>query len=317
MKLGLFTDLWKWSKGQDENFMTDSLRVVLSAILHESPETLSAILSKALGDLSPSLAELSDASVVTQTRRVLGITDLELFSPDYHLILEAKVDAAVDAEQLARYRRELNLESPAKRKVLVLLTAEPAGKAVPEGVDAWINWRSIGAALESMLSGEQGSVASDMLVREFLDLLRTRGMTMNKVTVPMGAALASMFAFMDLIREGLNANDIPNFGVWSFSERQQYVGYSVSQSDKHFWVGSSQMFPDELRFETDQLKLPSGLVIDHSGAEDQFSANKWRRSMRIDENFTVLELPEQEAAISTWLRSAWTFAQSLQKQVLG
>jgi hypothetical protein len=102
-----------------ENTVTNNTLLLLARIIDYSPNTASRLLSELTGEPISIGAEISQ-----QSRGKASVPDGEIVQRSFKVLLEAKVDAQVDREQLVRHAQSFGNES---QKVLLLLTKQPLG----------------------------------------------------------------------------------------------------------------------------------------------------------------------------------------------
>ncbi len=145
----LFARLHKWAARQDENFLTESLAVLLEQLLILVPEAGVKLVNRLTGGfIDSTAAEASTIEVRTQVEAESGRPDLEFRTPSKLAWVEVKVESALRAGQLEGYR-VLLAESGFKKTRLVLLTRYPEvilseerariGKCA--GLNVRIGWR--------------------------------------------------------------------------------------------------------------------------------------------------------------------------------
>jgi hypothetical protein len=102
-----------------ENTVTNNTLLLLSRIADHSPTVASQLLSELTGEA------ISIGIETTQQRRGKGsVPDGEILQRSFKVVIEAKVDAAVDTTQLVRHVGSFTNES---QKVLLLITKQPLG----------------------------------------------------------------------------------------------------------------------------------------------------------------------------------------------
>jgi len=102
-----------------ENTVTNNTLLLFARIIDYSPNTASRLLSELTGEPISIGAEISQ-----QSRGKASVPDGEIVQRSFKILLEAKVDAGVDLDQLMRHAQSFGNES---RKVLLLLTKPPLG----------------------------------------------------------------------------------------------------------------------------------------------------------------------------------------------
>lgn len=121
----LFARLHKWAVRQDENFLTESLAVVLEQLLILVPEVGVRLVGWLTGGFIEVNAE--SASIIeihTQIEAGKGRPDLELGTPERLVWVEVKVESELRTGQLEGYRTLLR-ECGIEQTRLVLLTRYP------------------------------------------------------------------------------------------------------------------------------------------------------------------------------------------------
>jgi hypothetical protein len=123
----LFARLHKWAVRQDENFLTESLALLLELLLEREPAfgvRLIKCLTGGLIDLETS--EAAAVEILTQVETAQGRPDLEIRAPERLVWVEVKAEAPLHAGQLEGYRIGLN-KSGVKEVRLGLLTRYVVG----------------------------------------------------------------------------------------------------------------------------------------------------------------------------------------------
>src|SRR3982751_1135786 len=96
----LFLRLHKWASRQDENFLTESLAVVLEQLLVLAPGVGVRLVSRLTGGLIELLPEeASLVEVATQVERVVGRPDLEIRAPGRLTWIEVKAESELRVGQ--------------------------------------------------------------------------------------------------------------------------------------------------------------------------------------------------------------------------
>jgi hypothetical protein len=133
----LFLRLHKWAARQDENFLTESLAVVLEQLLSLAPDVGTRLVARLTGgfiDLPPDAA--SAIEIRTQVEAESGRPDLEIATPDRLVWIEVKVESALRTGQLEGYRVLLG-ESGVEQTRLVLLTQYPQTFQAEDARPTW------------------------------------------------------------------------------------------------------------------------------------------------------------------------------------
>jgi hypothetical protein len=242
----LFLRLHKWASRQDENFLTESLAVVLEQLLALAPAVGTRLVARLTGgfiDLPP-----EDASAVelrTQVEAGPGRPDLEIRSPHRLVWVEVKAESELRAGQLEGYRVLLG-EGGAEQTRLVLLTRYPEvfqpGDARP---DAEIRWFEFADWLEDDIpAAEEAGEVAGFLARQLLDFLGARSMTLAQVGKYMPEGLRALSNLMNMLYEAAAACKVP------VKKAAEWESLGLTLGGLKYWVGVSFSEPEKLWFGT-------------------------------------------------------------------
>lgn len=241
----LFARLHKWAARQDENFLTESLAVVLEQLLILAPGTGTRIISRLTGDfIDVPPADAGSIEIRTQVETGHGRPDLEISAPHRFVWIEVKAESELRTGQLAGYRVLLGASGD-EQKRLILLTRYPEAYSSDDArPDLEIRWFELTDCLETELAAldAAGKVAS-FLARQFLDFLRTRGMTLTQVGKYMPEGLRALGNLHNMLFEAAAACKV-SARMWAGRE---YSGISL---DGKYWIGVSFADPEKLSFGT-------------------------------------------------------------------
>lgn len=242
----LFARLHKWARRQDENFLTESLAVVLEQLLVVAPGIGVRLVSHLTGGFIGVISE--NASVIdihTQVETGQGRPDLEISSKDRLVWIEVKAESPLRSGQLEGYRVLLG-ESGMEQTRLVLLTQYPEifqeGEARP---DLEIRWFEFADRLESeMLEAEAVKEIAGFLVRQFLDFLRERNMNLTQVGKYMPEGVRALASMLNMLYEAASACKVTT----EKSSGWKYIGFVLD--GKKYWIGLGYDDPEKLVFAT-------------------------------------------------------------------
>jgi hypothetical protein len=173
--MDLFTRLYALAGDRDEDFTTESLRIVLDRLLAADPASgLSLAQYLSANVIDPSETDASSVRTTTRAREGSDVPDLAIFTGKTLTYVEAKVEAGLGPTQLKRYREKL-LRSDRQKTSLVTLTRYRLGQVDTEP-DARLTWLDLGEWLDALLGASVLSEPSKYLVKEYLDFLRGRGL---------------------------------------------------------------------------------------------------------------------------------------------
>ncbi len=242
----IFARLHKWARRQDENFLTESLAVVLEQLLILAPEVGVRLVSQLTGGFIGVISE--NASVIeihTQIETGQGRPDLEISSKDRLVWIEVKAESPLRSGQLEGYRVLLG-ESGVEQTRLILLTQYPEvfqeNEARP---DLEIRWFEFADWLESnVLEVEAVNEIAGFLVRQFLDFLRERNMNLTQVGKYMPEGVRALANMLTMLYEAASACKVST----EKSSGWKYIGF-VLDGNK-YWIGLGYDDPEKLVFAT-------------------------------------------------------------------
>lgn len=193
----LLLGLHRWAARQDENYTTEALVFVLNHLLLHEPGSARSILERItdgflkVGDLG-----INRIRITTQTTIAEGRPDIEISAPEHLIYIEVKVDAALEATQLERYRRGL-AGSGVTNTQLILLSRYAISAKSSEQPDRSLRWYQVSAMLEDELRSGLKDPASGYLVRQFVEFLQARNMSSRRAA---SAVSQGLWEYLD--REG-------------------------------------------------------------------------------------------------------------------
>ena len=112
----------------------------------------------------------NDINIRTQTTTDLGRPDIEIFTPDYLIYIENKVEARLEKNQIERYKEAL--EKSGKSNKLLILISKHRMKFQDEP-DLHIRWFQIAEWLDKAINQLKSKESLDR-ISHFLELLRYR-----------------------------------------------------------------------------------------------------------------------------------------------
>jgi hypothetical protein len=266
----LFQRLHKWAARQDENFLTESLAVVLEQLLALAPEVGTRLVARLTGGFVGQPPEdASRIEVATQIEGRTGRPDLAIRSPHRLAWIEVKVESELRAGQLEGYR-VLLAESGVEQTRLILLTRYPqSARTDTARADLELRWFEVADWFEAELPT---AVAADdvagFLVRQFLDFLEARGMTITQVGKYMPEGLRALSNLTNMLGEAAAACGTK---VVRKSWTDEAIGLTLTGG---FWVGVEFDEPDTLWFSTVDNPFNPEAVGEHPGWEQY--PKSWR-----------------------------------------
>ena len=223
----------KWATRQDENFLTESLAVVLEQLLILAPAVGTRLIARITGDFIALPPEDAGAiEINTQIETGKGRPDLEIRSPHRLAWIEVKAESALRVGQLEGYRILLNANGVAETRLILLTRYPEIIKPGAERPDAQIRWFEVSDWLEGDLGEAQStSDIGGYLVLQLLNFLEVRGMTLTQVGKFMPEGLRALSNLMNMLFEAANACGV------SVKRQPDWDSIGFYLDGRKYWVG--------------------------------------------------------------------------------
>ncbi len=311
----LFARLRRWAARQDENFLTESLALLLEHLLILAPEAAVRLVGRFTGgfiDLAPENAAAID--IRTQVETGKGRPDLEISTLHRLAWVEVKAEADLRIGQLEGYRVLLQ-ESGAEQTRLILLTQIPAEFQSEEAhPDLEIRWFEFADWLESELPAiEAAGEVAGFLARQFLDFLRVRHMTLTQVGKHIPEGVRDLSSLLNMLYEAARACKVP---IDKKSASWDYMGLNLD--GMKYWIGIDFADPEKLWFGTRcridpeaAAKLGVGNLTEESGVPGRY---RWWRTAELNSesiHFSARSKISQMEWLEGFLHECLTMARSI------
>ncbi|HJT76955.1 MAG TPA: hypothetical protein VJ739_07100 [Gemmataceae bacterium] len=244
----LFARLHKWAVRQDENFMTESLAVILETMLEQEPNVGIRLVSALTGGFITVDEEGAQTlEIRTQVSTTEGRPDLEIRLPDWLAVVEVKVESPLRRGQLEGYREYLRTSGiPLPQTSLVLLTQYPPNlSSGEEHPDRMIRWYEVADAFEQELT--EAKVSDPVccyLCEQFLAFLKERNMGLAQVGWQLPEGTRALRNFLVMLQEAAKACQVSATKSLSLDD----VGFKLDGAK--YWVGLDLEKPQQLWFGT-------------------------------------------------------------------
>jgi hypothetical protein len=314
----LFARLHKWAARQDENFLTESLAVVLEHLLILASEIGVRMVSRLTGgfiELTPENASVIE--IHTQVETGSGRPDLEIGTPQRLVWIEVKVESELRTGQLEGYRVLLR-ERGAEQTRLILLTRYPENFQNEETrPDLEIRWFELADWLEIELPAvETVHEVAAFLARQFLDFLRGRNMNLMQVGKFMPEGFRDLASLLDMLFEAAAACKVTAKKA-VYWEPTWSLG--INLEGKKYWFGVRSDEPGTLWFGTYQCRIDpeKGSRLDGEVVEDKTvpGSYRWWRGMELNSesvHFFARSKVGQMRWLEGFLRECLTMAHSIE-----
>jgi hypothetical protein len=252
----LLTTLYRWAHRQDENFLTEAFAHLLRRLLSQAPAAASDLLNYLTDNrFVASTDRMAEVKVCTQRHTDLGTPDIEVRLPEHLVFIEAKDQSGLGNRQLHRYRSLLD-RSGTPQTTLVLLTRFLPDSGEADSADVKLRWYGVAEHLGITLKSHRDyDPVTRHLIDQFVGFLRSRGMTMDKVTWELAAGLEAFWNLYEMLGEAITAHHVSV----TRSVGQEWAGYYMDR--KRGWVGITWEAPTRLVFQTAEEATYTGESI--------------------------------------------------------
>ncbi len=311
----LFARLHKWAARQDENFLTESLAVLLEQLLVLAPDVAVRLVGKLTDGLIDVPAEGAGLIEITPHPGTdQGYPDLDIAAPSRLARIEVKVESDLGPDQLARYKESLDA-IPDKEKRLILLTRYPTvysqGDTQP---DRETRWFEVADWLERELSALKAAKAAGcvplFLAQQFLDFVRGRGMSLEKVEYYLPDGLRALGHFLNMLVEAANACNV----VPKISKGENHIGVTLAGNKYRMRVFYAE--PEMLEFSTrTQVDPKAAAKLDTGEVTPRGAGYRWRRSVNLNSEevyFFARSKVRQMEWLENFLRECLKMARSIE-----
>ncbi len=245
-RLNLFARLHKWASRQEENFLTESLAVLLDMLLEREPAAGARLVAALTNGFILVEAEAAGTiEIRTQVSTTEGRPDLEIGTPDHLAVLEVKAESVLRRGQLEGYREYLRASEFARTLLIVLTKYPPVLPKDAEQPNAVIRWYELADCIERELS--QSSISEPIcyfLCQQFHDFLKERGMTIAQVDWHLSDGARAIRNFLVMLQEAARACHVSAKKSMSL----EYVGFNLDEGK--YWIGLYFEEPQKLWFGT-------------------------------------------------------------------
>ena len=277
----LFLRLNKWATRQDENFLTESLAVVLMHLLDKAPVAGKRIVAE-LTDQFIGLPtdDAGTIKIVTQVEEENGRLDLQIRTQDRRVWVEVKVESGLGDGQLERYSGMLRTKSDEENR-LILLSRYPVDTAFADPELRKFRWFQAADWFRGESCAIQTADAvAGFLTQQFVNFLEARGMTIERVEKYLPEGVRALSNLTNMLFAAAMACKV------SVKKRSPKDCIGLNLDGLKYWVGVSLSDPEKLWFGT-RCRIDSEYAAKLSQAippERLWSATncRWWRGAELD-----------------------------------
>jgi len=266
----VFSRLYRWAAGQQENFTTAAFAWVLDLLLQREPSAARAFISwLCFGDDARASVMEGQLHIRTQGHATLPsgteeeapqhrIPDMVITGPEFLGCIEVKTGAQPGGKQLSDYRKILDDAKEERDSSLVLLSIYPKDLEQKEKPDREVLWHEVAERLEQLM-GELDDEVARFGLKQFHSFLEEEVMAFARVgwELDSGAkAAVNLFEMLGMALEkaGLSiARRTSGSGSWDY-----YLGYNLQgnvlwagvplRNASEVFLGLNQAMADERAF---------------------------------------------------------------------
>jgi hypothetical protein len=268
----LFGRFYKWVVGQDENFSTESLALMLH-VLSQRDELSAAEFLTWLTRQEWSASTIRQTRIETQRRDEGNQPDLWIYGRDRLVLVEVKVEEELREGQLRSYRRTLDKKTHqlGLDGTLVLLTKYADRPLANEEPDVCWRWFQVADWLEA--ADIRDSVAA-YIRDELLSFLKERLMAMTRVSRDLIGGSASILSILRMAQEAIASPELrPLQPSRTLSgSRGPSVGFSTDDQGIVYWIAIDLTSPDRLYFLADKIDIDAARAL---GVGEVNSRGQW------------------------------------------
>ena len=278
----LFLRLHKWASRQDENFLTESLAIVLEQLLVLAPAVGTRLVARLTGDFIKETAETASAiEILPQVETGSGRPDLEIRTVDRLVWVEVKAESELRTGQLEGYRILPNGSDIKQTRLILLTRYAELFQTEDEHPDLQVQWFELADWLMDEVPEAQaaGDVAG-FLAQQFLDFLEARGMKLAQVGKYMPEGTRALSNLMNMLVEAASACkvSIKKMHGWDYlgiqmDERKYEVAVWFAEPEK-LWFGTRCQIDLEAA-----RKLTDGELKEDRGKPGGF---RWEKGVELD-----------------------------------
>jgi hypothetical protein len=311
----LFLRLHKWATRQDENYLTESLAVVLESLLILAPAVGTRLVACLTGEfivVSPDAASAIEIRPQVETGE--GRPDLEIRIPNRLVWIEVKAESELRTGQLEGYRVLLR-ESGVQETRLILLTRYAESFAAEDArPDQEVRWFELAEWFESeALAAEEAGKVAGFLVRQFLDFLGARKMTLVQVGAYLPEGVRALSNLLNMLFEAAAACKVQA----KIAAGRHSSG--INLDGVKYWIGVDYTDPEKLWFGTRcrinpeaAAKLPDGTVTEENWVPGGY---RWWKGVELNSepvHFFSRSKVRQFEWLETFLRGCLSQARSIE-----
>lgn len=240
----VFARLHKWAVRQDENFLTESLAIVLEMLVERTPEAAVRFIHEITGgfiNLGPE--DVAKLEIRTQVTTSEGRPDLEIRIPERLAVFEVKCESEVRYGQLEGYREYLRSAGFPHTFLILLAKYAPSLPHDAAQPDLVVRWYEVADGLDSATAATSDRICQ-FLCHQFHEFFKERNMAIAQVGWQLSEGARALRSFLVMLQEAAKACHVSAQTSMSLDN----IGYVLDKGK--YWLGLSLDEPRKLWFGT-------------------------------------------------------------------
>jgi hypothetical protein len=219
MSEDIFSCLAKYGPAADENYLTEALVFVTRLLLERSPSVgLEMVNWLCCQSLEPWFDDPDSVALSTQATTDQGTPDIEIKGPETLVYMEVKHDSPLGANQLERYKAQLDTSEVSNKRLVLLARSQYTAFDTSLKPDDYhrVYWYEV---YNSLAKTDVQDDISQFFVRSLMSFLEEKGMSMKKVTWQYIEGILALLSLTDMLERavaeampGTKFNRTPGWG---------------------------------------------------------------------------------------------------------
>lgn len=234
MDIDIFSTLSKYASQQEENFLTEAFVYLIQKTLEREEDAGIEILSKLLSLKTVFIMDRSSLTLETQYSQEEGRPDIVVrVGDDSIYYVEVKHDSKIGENQLERYHKALIKEDVDHKKLVLLTRSRHSIQETEFTQDKYhhVCWYEISGWMSDIVVEDS---VLEFLIDQFLEFLRLKDMSMEKITWEYIKGVPSFHNFANMLgialAEALPKEKTRRTAGWN------WIGYYIGEGTD-LWVG--------------------------------------------------------------------------------
>ncbi len=319
----IFSSLGKYCTGQLEHYTVEAFAVLLNLLLITDRDVAVDVLNRLISTADSTFDATDDIKVIAQLPAgIAGTPDITIRCKDKLVFIEAKVESAVDSEQLHRYKSFLESSGTKLYKLVLLTKYYPDLEGLEKQIKEvrWSDVRQWFLETEARVRHAERK----FILNSFTDFLKEGAISMERVNsdfIMLKYSLPQLRNLLDIMdgisKEVGGTNTAIGKSPWG------WAGFYLSKEEfaREVWFGTSFTHPLDLTFEINPAKAYDVHMLEISLLErlppelrkyqkDEYSVEVCFRWNLEERAFFSLGRQDQIEMVRTLVKITWDAARA-------